>query len=141
MTPFFLTLSWRLTFQERQFQLKQTNKCGSHKFCMHIWLVFFHFLNLCLLSVNMYPEKRHYGTFLPTESGKIPIQTPTSATFADSMSSCALQCLKDVLLCVSLAYNSITGVCSFYRDFFFVTLTASPNTTLYVLQPYWVLDC
>eukprot|EP00105_Crassostrea_gigas_P040368 XP_019924516.1 PREDICTED: uncharacterized protein LOC105332411 isoform X2 [Crassostrea gigas] len=87
-------------------------------------------------SINMYPEKRHYGTFLPTESGKIPIQTPTSATFADSMSSCALQCLKDVLLCVSLAYNSITGVCSFYRNFFFVTLTASRNTTLYVLQPY-----
>nr|XP_034303714.1 uncharacterized protein LOC105332411 [Crassostrea gigas] len=87
-------------------------------------------------SFNMYPEKKHYGTFLPTESGNIPIQTPISATFTDSMSFCALQCLKDVLLCVSLAYNSITGVCSFYRDFFFVTLTASPNTTLYVLQPY-----
>eukprot|EP00105_Crassostrea_gigas_P040367 XP_019924515.1 PREDICTED: uncharacterized protein LOC105332411 isoform X1 [Crassostrea gigas] len=87
-------------------------------------------------SINMYSEKRHYGTFSPTETEKIPNQTPINVTLADKLSSCALQCLKDVLLCVSIAYNSATGSCSFYPDFFFASLTSSPNTTLYVLQPY-----
>nr|XP_034300654.1 uncharacterized protein LOC117681248 [Crassostrea gigas] len=87
-------------------------------------------------SSNMYPEKRHYGTFSPTESGKIPNQTPINVSSADSLSSCALQCLKDVLLCVSVAYNRATGTCSFYPNFFFVNMTSSPNTNLYVLQPY-----
>lgn len=88
--------------------------------------------------VNMDPEKRHYGTFSPTETGKEPNQASLNVTSANSLSSCALQCLKDVLLCVSVAYNSATGSCSFYRDFFFPNLSSSPNTNIYVLQPYWV---
>lgn len=87
-------------------------------------------------SINMYPEKRHYGTFSPTETGKIPNLTPISVTSAASLSSCALQCLKNVLLCVSVAYNRATGSCSFYPNFFFASLTSSPNTNIYVLQPY-----
>lgn len=90
----------------------------------------------CFLLGNVYPEKRHYGTFSPTESGKIPNQTPINVSSADSLSSCALQCLKDVLLCVSVAYNRATGTCSFYPNFFFVNMTSSPNTNVYVLQPY-----
>lgn len=88
----------------------------------------------------MYPEKRHYGTFSPTETGKIPNLTPINVTSADSLSSCALQCLKNVLLCVSVAYNTATGTCSFYPNFYFANLTSSPNTNLYVLQPYWAFD-
>lgn len=87
-------------------------------------------------SLNMYPEKRHYGTFSPTETGNIPNQTPISVTSTDSLNFCALKCLKEVLLCVSLAYNSATGSCSFYPDFFFVSLSPFPNTNIYVLQPY-----
>eukprot|EP00105_Crassostrea_gigas_P040348 XP_019924496.1 PREDICTED: uncharacterized protein LOC109619251 [Crassostrea gigas] len=87
-------------------------------------------------SINMYPEKRHYGTFSPTETGKIPNLTPINVTSADSLSSCALQCLKNVLLCVSVAFNTATGTCSFYPHFYFANLTSSPNTNLYVLQPY-----
>ncbi|XP_065930343.1 uncharacterized protein [Magallana gigas] len=87
-------------------------------------------------SINMNPEKRHYGTFTPTETGKITNQTPINVNYADSLSSCALQCLKDFVRCVSLAYNSANGSCYFYPNFFFANLTSSPNTTLYVLQPY-----
>lgn len=72
-----------------------------------------------LLSVNMYPEKKHYGTFLPTEIGKIPNQTPRSITSADSLTFCALQCLKDVLRCLSVAYNSVTRNCYFLPKFYF----------------------
>ncbi|XP_052719677.1 uncharacterized protein LOC128191584 [Crassostrea angulata] len=87
-------------------------------------------------SINMHPEKRHYGTFSPTETGKIPNQASLNVTSANSLSSCALQCLKDVLPCVSVAYNSATGSCYFYRDFFFANLSSTPNTNIYVLQPY-----
>lgn len=72
-----------------------------------------------LLSVNMYPEKKHYWTFLPTEIGKIPNQTPISITSADSLTFCALQCLKDVLRCLSVAYNSVTRNCYFLPKFYF----------------------
>lgn len=88
----------------------------------------------------MHPEKRHYGTFTPTETGKITNQTPINVNYADSLSSCALQCLKDFVRCVSLAYNSANGSCYFYPNFFFANLTSSPNTTLYVVQPYWSFD-
>lgn len=100
------------------------------------------FLNLTMffLLVNMFPEKRHYGKFSPTETGKIPNQTPISVTSANSLSACALQCLRDVLLCVSVAYNSATDSCSFYPDFFFISLSSSTNTKIYVLQPYWAFD-
>lgn len=83
-----------------------------------------------LLSVNMYPEKKHYGTFLPTEIGKIPNQTPISITSADSLTFCALQCLKDVLRCLSVAYNSVTRNCYFYPNFIFASLISSPSTNL-----------
>lgn len=88
----------------------------------------------------MYPEKRHYGTFSPTETGKIPIQAPINVTSTEYLSSCALQCLKDVLRCVSVAYNSVTGNCYFYPNFIFANLTSSPNTNLYVLKSYWAVD-
>ncbi|XP_052719429.1 uncharacterized protein LOC128191411 [Crassostrea angulata] len=87
-------------------------------------------------SINMFPEKRHYGKFSPTETGKIPNQTPISVTSANSLSACALHCLRDFVLCVSVAYNSATGSCSFYPDFFFISLSSSTNTKIYVLQPY-----
>lgn len=88
----------------------------------------------------MFPEKRHYGKFSPTETGKIPNQTPINVTFANNLSACALQCLRDFLLCVSVAYNSATGSCSFYPDFFFISLSSSTKTKIYVLQPYWAFD-
>nr|XP_034303716.1 uncharacterized protein LOC117681806 [Crassostrea gigas] len=87
-------------------------------------------------SINMFPEKRDYGKFSPTETRKIPNQTPISVTSANSLSACALKCLRDYLLCVSVAYNSATGSCSFYPDFFFISLSSSTNTKIYVLQPY-----
>lgn len=89
-----------------------------------------------LLSVNKYPEKKHYGTFLPTEIGKIPNQTWICITSADSLTFCALQCLKDVLRCLSVAYNSVTRNCYFYPNFIFASLISSPSTNLYVLHPY-----
>lgn len=104
-------------------------------------ITFYQLIDLnCFYLVNMYPEKRHYGTFSPTETGKIPNLTPINVTSADSLSSCALQCLKNVLLCVSVAFNTATGTCSFYPHFYFANLTSSPNTNLYVLQPYWAFD-
>ncbi|XP_061188084.1 uncharacterized protein LOC133196170 [Saccostrea echinata] len=88
-------------------------------------------------GVNNIRDKKHYGTFTPIISGKEPVQSPLFVTSAETLTPCALLCLKNYFDCASITYDVITKICSLFSGYFFIQMqNCSSSTTLYTLQAY-----
>ena len=96
-----------------------------------MWLIFL---------VNMDHEKRNYGSFVPYATEKLPSQLPINVTSAESVSFCALLCLRSYQQCYTVAFNTQTRSCYLFSGFFFAGLISTPYTNIYTLQAYWIQD-